>query len=257
MLAFANLLPQKHPKFWSRLDGVLRECKVDFALIDDCKDIWVRDFMPIKLESGTFVSYRYEPNYLAKYPELRTQREKLPNHLDLILDGGNFVHCGKRVLMCEKILSENRPLSKNQIVAKIKEIMQIEEVIFLPKVPYDRYGHSDGMARWIEPNHLLVNDFTLENTAFQSKLQNALEGIQSTFLHYPKTFWEKYKWGAYVNFVAINNLILLPVYGIAEDKVIQEQFEKIFADKDIIPIVSCEIIKSGGALHCISTEVAC
>ena len=43
-----------------------------FAFFDGAKDIWARDYMPIKTKSGKYVLFRYEPSYLADDPQLRT-----------------------------------------------------------------------------------------------------------------------------------------------------------------------------------------
>ena len=32
----------------------------------NAKDIWLRDFMPVKTHDGRYVSFRYEPSYLHK-----------------------------------------------------------------------------------------------------------------------------------------------------------------------------------------------
>ena len=75
-----------------------------------------------------------------------------------------------------------------------------------------------------------------------------LDFIQIT---YPESFFEKYKWGAYLNFVETDKVIFMPVYGIEEDKYAVDFFEEVF-DKIIEPVKIPEIIKEGGALHCIS-----
>lgn len=255
MIGFAGLLTQKYPKVWGRIREVLESYGVEYALIEGCKDIWVRDFMPLDLGNGRFLSYEYAPNYLSKLPHLRTPCPRAEVDLGLVLDGGNFVKLGQSVLVCEKILSENPSLSQDEIISLIKEKAKVENVLLLPKVAYDRYGHSDAMCRWIDERRILINDFSLESKGFHSKLECALEGYEMIPLKYSDEFLSKHKWGAYLNFVEIENLLLLPTYGIDEDKRMIERFEEIFENKLVVPIECREIIRRGGALHCVSVEV--
>ena len=54
---------------------------IKYKLLNNTKDIWLRDFMPVKTKSGKYVSFRYEPSYLDGSPELRTdfRRDIVPN----------------------------------------------------------------------------------------------------------------------------------------------------------------------------------
>lgn len=255
MIAFAKLLTERHPRMWERIEEALVGQGIGYTLIEGCKDIWVRDFMPLRLKDGKFLSYEYAPNYLSSYPNLRTQCPRGDVELGLVLDGGNFVRFGKRAMMCEKIFSENPSLSRDEIISRVKERAGIEELIILPKVAYDRYGHSDGMARWISGDEILINDFSNESEKFLASLSQALRGYRARSLKYSEEFWKQYNWGAYLNFVEIENILLLPTYGIPEDKRVIERFEEIFENKLVIPIECKEIIKRGGALHCVSAEV--
>lgn len=251
MIAFAKLLIEKYPKVWNQIQNVLDRYGVRYVLLEGCKDVWVRDFMPLALRGGRFLSYEYKPNYLLKYPELITPCPKADVELGLKLDGGNFVSYGKKVMMCEKIFAENLSLNREEIISRVKERAGVDEVIILPKVAYDRYGHSDGMARWIGGDEILINDFSNESEKFNSMLSRALRGYRVRAIKYSKEFLAQYKWGAYLNFVEVEN----PTYGISEDKKVIERFEEIFENKLIIPIECKELIRRGGALHCVSADV--
>ena len=82
-----------------RLFSALRKAQTDFRLLDGTRDIWLRDFMPVKTRTGTYVSFRYTPSYLADTPELRTDyRSDIAPAFSLSvtdsfvnLDGGNVV----------------------------------------------------------------------------------------------------------------------------------------------------------------------
>ena len=50
-------------KCWKELNRVLDEAGIDFDLLENTNDKWVRDFMPVQLEKDKFVSYIYNPDY--------------------------------------------------------------------------------------------------------------------------------------------------------------------------------------------------
>ena len=52
-------------KCWSELSAALARQQVDYALLPNTKDIWMRDFMPVQCTPDHFVAYRYEPDYLC------------------------------------------------------------------------------------------------------------------------------------------------------------------------------------------------
>ena len=74
MLYFSSLL-KTNPKYSlsaENLFSALSDHGENFSLFDGAKDIWARDYMPIKTQSGKYVSFRYEPSYLADEPQIRT-----------------------------------------------------------------------------------------------------------------------------------------------------------------------------------------
>ena len=73
-LYFSSLL-KTNPQYSlsaENLFSALSDHGEQFTLFDGAKDIWARDYMPVKTQSGKYISFRYEPGYLAGYPQLRT-----------------------------------------------------------------------------------------------------------------------------------------------------------------------------------------
>lgn len=159
-----------------------------------------------------------------------------------------------KVLMTDKIFKENPEIDKSILIEKLKELLKVDEIIIVPKQPYDIYGHTDGMLRFIDDNTLLVNDISIESESYINKLFKTLEKHNLDFVQitYPESFLRKHEWGAYLNFIEIDNIIFMPVYGMEEDKYTVDFIETIFEDKTVEPVKIPHIIKDGGALHCIS-----
>ena len=252
------LLAKYHAKTAASLCQIFDRHGVDYEFLET-KDIWMRDFMPFLLDDEHLVSYDYDPDYLKddKYNHLRTKIQPLKEHINLVLDGGNFVRIGSKAIMTDKIFIENPSKTKSEIIEIIKQKCGLKELIIIPRQPYDMLGHSDGMVRWIDENSVLVNDFSNESKSFNDRLIRSLKkcGLNIKFMKYGEGFFSKTRdWGAYLNFIKINSFLIVPVYGIDDDYVAIEQIKKFYSGCSIETINLSEIIELGGALHCITAE---
>lgn len=72
MIYFSALLPTLYPTDAEALFAALAAHDVPYALLEGTRDVWLRDFMPVRTGSGKLVSFCYEPSYLRNCPELRT-----------------------------------------------------------------------------------------------------------------------------------------------------------------------------------------
>lgn len=159
--------------------------------------------------------------------------------------------------MTDKIFRENPSKTKAEIIETIKQKCALNELIIIPKQPYDMLGHSDAMVRWIDENSVLVNDFSNESKSFNDRLVKALKksSLDVKFMKYRKGFFTKKRdWGAYLNFIKIKDILIVPIYGIDDDDVALQQIKKVYSSCRVETINLSEIIELGGALHCITAE---
>ena len=215
--------------------------------------------MPFLLDDGRLVSYYYDPDYLKddQYSHLRTKIQPLSDHINLVLDGGNFVRLGSKAIMTDKIFIENPSKTKTEIIEIIKQKCALNELIIIPRQPYDMLGHSDGMVRWIDESTVLVNDFSNESKSFNESIIKTLtrRGLEIKFMKYGSGFFTKKRdWGAYLNFIKIKDILIVPLYGIDYDDAAIAQIKKIYSGCSVETINLREIIELGGALHCITAE---
>ena len=257
-ILISNLLIKNHAKIADALRSILNKYDIKCEILET-KDIWIRDFMPFLLDDGHLVSYDYDPDYLKsdKYNHLRTKIRYTSNHIDLVIDGGNFVRHKNKAIMTDKIFRENPSKTKAEIMETIKQKCALNELIIIPRQPYDMLGHSDGMVRWLDENSVLVNDFSNESKSFNDRLIRSLKkyGLNIKFMRYSEGFFSKTRdWGAYLNFIKINSFLIVPVYGTDDDYVAIEQIKKIYSGCSVETINLSEIIELGGALHCITAE---
>lgn len=236
---------------------------IKYKLLNNTKDIWLRDFMPVKTKSGKYVSFRYEPSYLADDPQLRTNFKtdiapsfKVDNlvYTDINLDGGNVVFSPskEKVIISDRVYSENPSWHKAELTAKLAKLLEAN-VIIIPSLKSDMTGHADGMVRFVNENTVVANA-PLSPFGFETKVKKALQnhGIEVLdFLYFDSNGDSAI--GCYLNFLETGQVIFLPVFGVDTDNKAVQTAKHIF-HKAIIPVNINEIAADGGLLNCISWE---
>ena len=182
MIYFSALLPVLYPTDAETLFTALAAHDVPYALLDGTRDVWVRDFMPVRTGSGKQVSFCYEPSYLKHDPDLRTDFRKdlapqlgLPvTYSNINLDGGNVVFSpsGARVLISDRVFSENPEYPSAALVHELSELLETE-VLIIPSLKSDMTGHADGMARFLDDRTVLCNR-PLSSCGFEQQVKRAV-----------------------------------------------------------------------------------
>lgn len=163
MLYFSSLLKtiDKYKPAAERLLAALTAHGVPYKLLDNTRDIWLRDFMPIKTKSGKYVSFRYEPSYLNNYSHLKTdfRKEIAPSlsfenlvYSEINLDGGNIVLSPSReiAIISDRIFIENREYSSTALVQKLEQLLEAR-VIIINVLQFDVCDRTDS-------NHCFLRD---------------------------------------------------------------------------------------------------
>jgi agmatine deiminase len=274
-LYLADCLKTKFKEFFSRFEAILKANGVEYDLLTNTKDVWARDFMPIQIRPKEFVQFRYTPDYLKEYPDIRTIPQKVtkafkdewtPKPSELVVDGGNIVRHKNTALMCDKVFHENSKIGAEALIEQLKAELDVKRIIFLPWDPEDFTGHADGMARFIDEKKVLINkkiddkyskSFNRFQAALRASLHNAgLEWIELPY-YLPDDPTNVSARGLYLNYLEIGDLFFVPQYGIkADDKAI-EILKECFKGrgKKFIPVLSDQIAREGGVLNCISWNI--
>lgn len=262
-LYFSDLLPTQYPSFWKDLNKILEEAKIRYGFLPSTSDIWCRDYMPIQLNIRDFIQFKYDPDYLKDdFQHLRTDTSKVNNYLNIypyysniIIDGGNVIYSKNTVILTNKIIMENKTLfNENSLLSELKRLFKANHIYIIPKQPYDIYGHSDGMIRFIDNNTLLLNDFSYESKIFQRKLNQIIENLPFDIKYIRLKYKYKYSW-CYINYIHIGNKLIIPIIEHLYEDNILNQFENFFPEHDIWTINAKKILKNGGGLHCISWNI--
>ena len=262
--------------------------------VPGCKEYyWCRDYMPVLIsDDGKYATFRFDPDYLREYKTyvkcIVPQEEvcadlKFDRHvdLDITFDGGNYVRCGDKVVMTDKIFTENPEENAAKLLKKLEENLQAE-IVLLPWDMKEFCGHSDGMVTYLGNGRVLLNG-CWENKAksFHEKLMTILKGsfgADNVEVLRLEGVESRHTW-CYLNYLLFGDVIFLPrlhaeteaeraaakadkadAFSLSEeahkcDTVALDVFEKLFDGYKIKQVYAWPLVRRGGALHCVTWEL--
>ena len=263
------LLAARYPASCKRLTDLLNKHNIPFAFLNGTKDIWCRDYMPVQIPGGKLIQFKYDPSYLrnSKYSDSRSDVRHVdkennisPFFSDINLDGGNVVMYGNKAIITDRIFSENPNWERERIVSELSRLLECE-IIIIPsyKPEYDFTGHADGMIRFADNDTVLVNDLEQDLKYMKEAIKKALEAANLKYLNFP---WFEYKVkgntdhaiGIYLNYLEVDNLIVMPVFGVEgnRDAEALAKLQEVFPDKIIETIDFNDVALAGGILNCVT-----
>ena len=263
---FSDQLPKRCPVLYDCVCKILSDNGISHGLLTGTKDIWCRDYMPIQAAVNHFVFYKYNPDYLKTPYYRRTitdvnlieeigrfRQEKITD-LDLVLDGGNIVKCDDQIIMTKKVLAENKDKKQKDIICMLEEAFQCD-VIFLPWDTEEYLGHSDGIVHYAGNNKVLMTNYADFDPDMAHRFIKTLEKrLEVIPLKYNVKCKHRHSW-AYINFLQVGNLALVPQLGIPEDEQAIQQITDALPQCKVVGIPALEAIRKGGALNCISWNI--
>jgi agmatine deiminase len=246
---------------------MLKRTGTAVATIPKTKDIWCRDFMPVQVDEDTFCQFTYDPDYLRGYNRLITPaascRLKMMINcqgVDLVLDGGNVVPAMNKVILTHKIFEENPAKTEKQVRRVLQEALQTE-LIIIPRPPHDPIGHADGVVRFLDEDTVVVNDYQGLEKAYGRKLLSVFRKHRLDCAQVPYFVDDHHTngipsaAGCYVNYLRTDKLLILPVFGVAQDEPALRRFQCLFSGTAVVPLQCTELAKEGGCLNCISWTI--
>ena len=275
----SDKLKEFYPGTYKRLIKLFDKMEIEWAEVKGTKDIWIRDYMPIQIAEDRYLVYKYDPDYLKqsgkKYlTNSHTIYKKVLHHyywkdINITLDGGNVVTAAgysnsiQRILT-DKVFRENgKELYDPDFCEYLSKALH-SDLIFLPwtcdksKNPNaDVYGHADGMVRWTGCDNILMSNIRDFNPKQADEIRRRLEeaGYQVTEMLFDVPNPNKdYNW-AYINYLEVGTKIIVPTFGIPEDKQAMEYIRDLNPIAEVKGFRMREIAHNGGALHCITWNI--
>lgn len=266
-LFVSDRLEGDDPALFASLRSVLKGVTIE--IIPGTSDIWCRDYMPIQLTQNRFFQFVYAPDYLRGHGHLITPPEqcRLPFMDDyrqqpIVLDGGNVVASATKAVLTEKVYKENPGIERPRLRDRLEELFQAECII-IPKEPYDKTGHSDGVVRFVAEDRVLINDYSVVDPGYGERLRTLLEKKGLVVETLPR-FEEKggrrrrdfqSAVGIYINFLRVGDVVVVPAYDRPEDEIAVEKVRRAMPNAVVSQVPCRSLAEKGGVLNCISWTI--
>jgi agmatine deiminase len=251
---------------YAKVCGVLDRHQIRHGLLEGTKDIWCRDYMPIQKSDNEFIHFRYEPSYLADHQYLQTDpkvalemNQIQAAHSSINLDGGNVVRWQDRVIVTDRIFSENPSYNNpSKLVNELEKLLEAE-VIVIPQIKSDMTGHADGMVRFCDRDTLIGNCLEKEYGYWKNGMKKVLQAYCLDYIDLP-FFDHKVKGkpesaiGCYVNYLEVGDILIAPVFEVEgnRDAEVVSILSKVFPGKTVETVNINDVARYGGLLNCIS-----
>jgi agmatine/peptidylarginine deiminase len=270
----SDKLKEFYPRTYSRLTQLFNEMDIEWGEIEGTKDIWIRDYMPIQISDDRFIVYNYNPDYLKDSgEEYLTDSHAIADgilnhcnksHHDITLDGGNIVTCAGHLVLTDKVFQENGKEKYDPDFCDYISHVLDSRVIFLPwhcdnpqETNADVYGHADGLVHWAGDNRVLMSNhrdsFPEEAEEIKYRLEAVGFEVIEMLFDVPNPNRD-FNW-AYVNYLQVGNKIIVPTFGIPEDKQALKYIREANPGCVVQSFRMRDIAKNGGALHCITWNI--
>lgn len=195
---------------------------------------------------------------------------------EFILEGGSIESDGKGTLLTTSqcLLNKNRNHGQSKIVIeqKLQTVLGVSRVLWLDHGGLegdDTDSHIDTLARFCDPETIAYVQCTESSDShFEelSKMEQQLKEFRTSdgapyrlipLPMVPALYNEEgMRMGAtYANFLIINNALLMPTYGVKEDRVAEQILAKLFPERRVVGINCLPLIQQNGSLHCITMQL--
>jgi len=259
----------------------------DIEIIEiELDDSWVRDNGPIFVRNEddqvALVNFKFN-SWGGKFPPFDADNLvpiRLSDHLKMrrydapmVLEGGSISVDGGGTLLATRqcLLNPNRnpEMTREQIERTLGDYLGIRKVIWLNQgiVGDLTDGHVDGIACFTRPRTVLIahtNDKSdpnynvlKENLALlQSATDSKGRSIEIIRLDQarPIDVGGSMITPDYPNHFIVNGGVIVPTYGIPEDRIAIETLETVYPDREIVGVFGGYLEIGGGGVHCITQQ---
>ena len=141
-ICVSEWLRNDYGQVYASLCDAFEKSGLKWQVLTQTKEVWARDYMPLHLGDGKYVTFNFSPDYLAGNSSKYCTDQKLVietldidvvAHLNIVLDGGNVVRCGDKTIMTDKIFSENPNIRPVKLIDMIEKTLDTELIL----IPWD------------------------------------------------------------------------------------------------------------------------
>ncbi|WP_031435542.1 agmatine deiminase family protein [Methylomarinum vadi] len=255
----------------------------------DYNDIWLRDTVFLTVENNgqaELLNFRFNgwgnkyehgaDNALNKTLLRHAVFAGLPyRDIDFVLEGGSLESDGRGTLLTTAncLLNPNRNPEFNQhaITRQLEKQLGAERILWVEQSNLagdDTDAHIDTLARFCSADTIAYTACSDRKDPHYDELKQ-MEAQLKTFrttsgqayklvpLPLPQAIFDPSSQrlpGNYVNFLIINDAVMVPVYDDPMDQVALDRLSECFPDREIIATPCRPIIHQYGSLHCMTMQ---
>jgi agmatine deiminase len=253
---------------------------------------WMRDSGPICIKNshGVVAYTHWLFNGWAKYPNHKkdalavTRANKRLKHRvwqpvhkgrRVVLEGGSIDVNGRgTVLTTEECLlsttqQRNPGFSREDYAQVFRHYLGATQVLWLKNgiAGDDTHGHVDDLARFVNPTTIVaaveqdsadVNYAALQENLALIKSMKDLDGrafrVETLPMPAPIYFHGQRLPASYANFYIANDLVIVPTFNDANDRVALCTLQGLFPDREVVGIACRDLVLGLGTLHCMTQQ---
>lgn len=253
---------------------------------------WTRDFCPIfvKDPSGARVMLNWRFNGWAKYDNWTSDDavpERLQPRLNLelitpryngrrvVLEGGSIDvnGAGSILTTAECLLSDvqsrNPTLGPCDLEQIFRDFLGARHTIWLRNgiAGDDTHGHVDDLARWTDEKTIVIAEEDDSSEANYEPLRENLAllreardqsgdplRVETLPMPEPLYFNGQRLPASYANFYVANEVVLVPTFNDANDRVALNTLAELFPKRQVIGIAATDLVLGLGTLHCMTQQ---
>jgi agmatine deiminase len=248
---------------------------------------WTRDYCPmfVRTPGGQQAILNWRFNGWAKYANSRhddavtaklAPKLKLPmvtperGGEQVVLEGGSIdVNGAGTILTTEEcLLSEvqarNPKLGRQDMESVFAEYLGGRHTLWLKNgiAGDDTHGHVDDLARFTDERTIVIaseankQDANYEPLKENLALLRAMRSLRVETLPMPEpVFFDGQRLPAsYANFYIANELVLVPTFNDANDRVALNKLAKLFPLRKVVGVASSDLVLGLGTLHCMTQQ---
>jgi len=250
-----------------------------------CDDTWARDSSALCIEENNslqlldFTFNAWGNKFDAAQDNAMTHAlakcySKPVKKIPFVLEGGAIESNGVDTIMTTAtcMLNQNRNPHYNniEITQRLKEYFGASHILYLNHgylAGDDTDSHIDTLARFINKNTVMYvqcNDKTDEHFHQLKLMEEELymiakeRNLQLIALPMPDPIYyqEERLPATYANFLFVNGAVLVPTYGVRQDREALAIFQQYFPTKEIVGVDCSILIRQHGSLHCVTMNFA-
>ncbi len=253
---------------------------------------WTRDYCPVfvRNEAGATGTLNWHFNGWAKYDNWRWD-DRVTDRLAarftwpmwtpevkgrrVVLEGGSIdVNGAGSILTTEECLlsdvqARNPSLSAHDLEGIFRDFLGAEKTLWLRNgiAGDDTHGHVDDLARFADECTIVIvgeedrqdanYEPLKENLALLKEMRDQdgrLFRIETLPMPSPVFFEGQRLPASYANFYIANEMVLVPTFNDANDRVALNKLANLFPTRSVIGIASTDLVLGLGTLHCMTQQ---